>query len=251
MDDAAPRIPGSPERAGDGGHGDPSNDPEVPLGAFAHELRNALGPLRTAAHLLRANVRDDAQAQWALDLIDRQVHSIAVSIDELADLARVMRGALHLGSDLVDLAEAVESAASACATTLTERRQTLRWTRPADRVAVRGDSARLAQALAAVLCTMSRTAAAGSQISVRLNRARPDVGVIFETSEIAPAEAAGRADAGSGAYSDTRVPSLAASIALNLARGIFALHGGSLNAAGGARFAIRLPLAPASGGTDN
>jgi hypothetical protein len=36
---------------------------------------------------------------------------------------------------------------------LTEKRQTLRWTRPADRMTVLGDSARLVQALAAVLCT--------------------------------------------------------------------------------------------------
>jgi signal transduction histidine kinase len=241
MDDAAPRIAGSQQGAG--GHRNPSNASDVPLAAFAHELRNALGPLRTAAHLLRASVHDDAQAQWALDLIDRQVHSISASIDELADLARVMRGALPLGSDLVNLGEAVDSAASACIKALTERRQTLRWTRPADRMTVLGDSARLVQALAAVLRTMSRIAPASSQISVQLNFDRTEVEtVICGISEIAPVETGGRAD---GAGSDTQAPLMAASIALSLARGIFALHGGSLDASGAASFAVRLPLARA------
>ena len=120
--------------------------PDLVQPAFAHELRNALGPLRTAAHLLRASVRDDAQGQWALDLIDRQVHSISASIDELADLARAMRGSLPLGSDLIDLGETLDSAASACTKALTEKRQTLRWTRPVDRMTVLGDSARLVRA---------------------------------------------------------------------------------------------------------
>ncbi len=251
MDDAAPRIAGSQPGAGDGGHRDPSNTSDVPLAAFAHELRNALGPLRTAAHLLRASVRDDAQGQWALDLIDRQVHSISASIDELADLARVMRGTLQLESDLVDLGEAVDSAASACAKALTEKRQTLTWTRSADRMMVRGDSARLVQALAAVLYTMSRIAAAGSQISVQVDFDRSEAEtLICEISEIGPVEAGGPADAASIADPDTQAPLLAASIALSLARGIFALHGGLLNAAGAARFAVRLPLARASGDPD-
>lgn len=251
MDDAAPRTAGSQLDTGDGGQRDPANAPDVPLAAFAHELRNALGPLRTAAHLLRASVRDDTQGQWALDLINRQVHSISASVDELSDLARVMRGALQLESDLVDLGEAVDGAASACAKALTERRQTLKWMRPADRMTVRGDSARLVQALAAVLCTMSRIAAAGSQISVQLNFDRSDgETLICEISEIERVEARDPADAASTAGPDTQVPLVAASIALSLARGIFALHGGVLNTAGAARFAVRLPHARASGDSD-
>ena len=94
-----------------------------------HEMRNALGPVRTATYLLRASANDDAQAQWALDLIDRQVQAITMSIDELADFARITRGALELQSEPMDFRDVLDSAASACAVTMTEKRQTLGWLR--------------------------------------------------------------------------------------------------------------------------
>jgi signal transduction histidine kinase len=242
MDNDAPRIVGlSPEGPDDRGRGNPSGIPDALLAAFAHEMRNALGPVRTAAYLLRASARDDVQAQWALDLIDRQVRSITTSIDELADVARLKRGTLELGSEAIDLGEVVDSAASACAGALAERRQTLEWTRAADRIAVRGDRARLLQALSVVMRTTSRVAAAGTRIAVQMEEAAAEVTLaIGETPEGEPTQSHATADSAAG--QDASVAH-AGGVGLALAHGILALHGGSLTATGGARFEIRLPLA--------
>ena len=240
MDNDAPRIGGpSPEGSGDRNRGNHPDVSETLLAAFAHELRNALGPVRTAAYLLRASVREDAHAQWALDLIDRQVNSIAASIEELADVVRVKRGTLELESDSVDLGEALDVAASACAAALAERRQTLDWTRPSDQVAIKGDRARLVQALTAVLRTTSRIAVAGSRISVRMDRARSDAEItIAEISDTKPGAARGDADS-----ADAPPLAPAASVGVTLAQWIVALHGGSLTTSSRSRFSIRLPLA--------
>ena len=238
MDNDAPRIVRPSPRGLDGGETGPDVSDTL-FAALAHELRNALGPVRTAAYLLRASVRDDTQAQWALDLIDRQVLSITAAIDELADLARLRRGTLELGSDVVDLREALDMAASACATALAEKRQALDWTRPADRIAVRGDPERLAQALAAVLRATSSGAVAGTRISVQTGCTDAQVGIhIGETPEGEPRATR----AGDNATAPSAATVLAASIGLTLAQGIFGQLGGSLAARVGPRFAIRLPL---------
>ena len=236
MGNDTPRIAGSSAKGPDDrvDREEPPGTSDALLAAFAHELRNALGPVRTAAHLLRASVRDDTHAQWALDLIDRQVHSITDSGDELADVVRINRGTLELATGVVDIIAALDSAASACSTTLAERRQALEWTRTAHRLTVRGDAMRLAQALAAVLGAASRTAVAGSRISVQTDRS--DVEVEIRIREISESDPHGDDDSTLGR-------ALLATTGLALARGIFALHGGSLCAAGRSQFTMRLPLA--------
>jgi signal transduction histidine kinase len=240
MSNDAPRITGSsPAGSDDDGSRNSSAVPDAALTAFAHELRNALGPVRTAAYLLRASTTDDAQARWALDLIDRQVQAITASIDEFADFARLRRGALALVSEPMDLATVLDDAASACAAALADKRQTLEWTRPATRIPVCGDRARLIQALGAVLRATSRAALAGSRIPVRVDRTGTEVAIAIDgPADPAIDAVASRSDPGSGVSVQTF-----AGVGLAFAQGIIALHGGALTAMGRSRFAMRLPLA--------
>lgn len=243
MGNGSPRITGSSED-GSGDHGRRSSPgiPDALLTAFAHEMRNALGPVRTAAYLLRASTSDDAQARWALDLIDRQLQAMTASIDELADLARLGRGALELESEPMDFSEVLDSAASACAAVLAEKRQTLEWTRPATRIPVCGDRVRLIQALSAVLRTTSRAALAGSRIPVHVDRAAAEVATTVGGTSHIPIDAVATRSDGHSAASEASTPT-SASVGLALAQAIVARHGGALIAIGRSRFAIRLPLA--------
>ena len=206
-------------------------------------MRNTLGPVRTAAHLLRAGASDDAQAQWALDLIDRQVQAITALIDELADYSRLTRGALELQSQSIDFRDVIDGAASACAVTLNERRQTVQWTRPAARIPVRGDRARLTQAVSAVLRSTSGAAATGSRIPVRVDPSAGEVVTeIGESAAAAPPDlTAAHSVAPSAAREDASAP--LPKLGLSLAEAIVARHGGALIALDPSRFVIRLPLA--------
>jgi signal transduction histidine kinase len=238
MGNGSPQDAGSsPQRANEGGR-DGAGVPDALLAAFAHEMRNALGPVRTATYLLRASTTD-AQAQWALDLIDRQVQAITASIDELADLARFARGPLELDSQPMAFGDVLDGAASACATALSERRQTLEWSRPATAVAVHGDPQRLTQALSAVLRATSRAAQAGSPIRIAVERDATAVTTAIGGTAEAPIELTSQPEDDLG---QSRVqPS--ANVGLTLAQEILARHGGSLTATGRSRFAIRLPVA--------
>ena len=44
--------------------------------ALVHDLRNAVGPIRNAVHLLRFRCRDDPNLGQITDIIDRQVSAI-------------------------------------------------------------------------------------------------------------------------------------------------------------------------------
>jgi nitrogen-specific signal transduction histidine kinase len=229
--------------------------PEIPLAAltaFAHEMRNALGPVRTATYLLRASTGSDAQALWALDLIDRQAMAMATAIDALTDLVRLARGTLQFAWEAVDLGEALEAAAAACAMELAEKRQSLVWNRPAVPVALSTDRVRLIQSFAALMQAASNAAPAASRIVVALGarerEANIAIGSALDATNAAPSAAdgdpgsglsAGDGDAGS-AYSAGK---LAANVSLALAQRLIERLGGATSATGPARFEVRLPLA--------
>ena len=238
------RITGSsPDGAADNGGQRAPTAADAPLVAFAHEMRNILGPVRTAAHLLRAGANDDAQAQWALDLIDRQVQAMTALIDELADYSRLARGALELQCHSMDFRDVLDGAASACAVTLNEKRQALEWTRPAAETPVRGDRARLMQAVSAVLRSASGATATGSRISIRVDLLAGEVVTTVGEPPAPPPTGftAANSDARSAARAETSAP--LPKLGLSLAQAIVARHGGALVALDPSRFVIRLPLA--------
>jgi signal transduction histidine kinase len=80
------------------------------LAMLAHELRNPLAPIMTAAELLsRRNVDDDA-AQRAANVVRRQATQLTRIVDDLLDVSRISMGHVELKreplllSDVIDLA---------------------------------------------------------------------------------------------------------------------------------------------------
>jgi len=211
------------------------------LTAFAHEMRNVLGPVRTAAYLLRAGVGEGTQAQWALDLIDRQVQAITALIDELADYSKLARGALEVECQSIDFRDVLDGAVSACNVTLNERRQALEWARPDAAIPVRGDRARLIHAVGAALRSTSGAAAAASAIFLRVDLSATEVVTAIGEAAVPPApDTAARTDPRSPAH-DNFVP--LPKVGVSLAQAIVERHGGAMVALDPSRFVVRLPLA--------
>jgi signal transduction histidine kinase/ActR/RegA family two-component response regulator len=79
------------------------------LAMLSHELRNPLGALAAAAHLLRLLAPKDETAIRATDIVGRQVQHMTRLVEDLLDVSRVTRGKISLSREPLELSRAVES----------------------------------------------------------------------------------------------------------------------------------------------
>src|SRR5262249_38279022 len=77
------------------------------LAMLAHELRNPLAPIRNALYLLQTAAGDAASGAQALAIMERQVECLVRLVDDLLDVARIMRGKVELRKEPIDLAAVV------------------------------------------------------------------------------------------------------------------------------------------------
>ena len=80
------------------------------LAMLSHELRNPLGAITTATHLLEAVPLTDGRAVKARDVLLRQSSHLARIVDDLLDVAQVTTGRVTLHRSAEDLRELVEQA---------------------------------------------------------------------------------------------------------------------------------------------
>jgi signal transduction histidine kinase/CheY-like chemotaxis protein len=218
------------------------------LAVLAHELRNPLAALSSAAEVLRS-AHLSAPAAAALDVVGRQARTLARLVDDLLDLSRITRGALDLRRTPVELAPIVEHALETAGPLLQSRRHQVGYERPADRLVVDGDAVRIEQIVLNLLSNAARYTPEGGHVRVSIERSGEyaEVGVgddgvgieadklehIFEMFAQARTEE-GRAAGGLG-------------IGLTISRHLAAMHGGSLRASspgpgGGSEFVLTLPV---------
>src|SRR5207247_2334907 len=75
------------------------------LAMLGHELRNPLGAISSAAHVLSRTAGSNNASARASDVIGRQVQHLARIVDDLLDVSRVVAGKVVLRLQPVDLAE--------------------------------------------------------------------------------------------------------------------------------------------------
>ena len=79
---------------------------------LAHELRNPLAPIASAAALMQMKKLDDSGVRRTSEIIARQVRHMTSLVDDLLDVSRVTRGLIELDDANLDardiIAEAVE-----------------------------------------------------------------------------------------------------------------------------------------------
>lgn len=133
-----------------------------------HALRSPLSPIRTAAQLLR-NPRIDAdQREGLLEIVERQIRELMSRIDELSDLVRVKREAIHADPRPCDLSMLLDIVRGRVATRFEEEhRQLLLPPAPAD-FNVLVDQGQVVQALAQVLVHALRNTPEGGVVECRI-----------------------------------------------------------------------------------
>jgi PAS domain S-box-containing protein len=219
------------------------------LAMLAHELRNPLAPISTAAQILKLPGGDPKRTANATDVIARQVKHMVELVDDLLDVSRVTRGLVELEREPVELASVVQNAIEQ-ARPLIERKGHTLATRLGDaHVTVIGDRKRLVQVVANLLNNAAKYTPDGGEIKVCADiegamiklsvidngigidaALLPEVFELFTQAKRTP----DRAQGGLG-------------LGLALVRSMVGLHGGrvEVSSAGpgrGSRFDVLLPL---------
>ncbi|WBS05270.1 PAS domain-containing protein [Pseudoduganella sp. SL102] len=218
------------------------------LAMLAHELRNPLAPISTAAHLLSLGRLDAASAQRTSEVIVRQVRHMTSLVDDLLDVSRVTRGLVELDLGTVDLPSVLASAIEQVRPLVDARGHALAVDADSALPLVKGDRVRLVQIVTNLLNNAAKytppggsigvsvAAAAGSvTIAVRDNgvgiaaHVLPHVFELFTQAERTP----DRSQGGLG-------------IGLALVQSLVQLHGGTVAASSaglgqGSTFTVTLP----------
>jgi len=125
------------------------------LAMLAHELRNPLAPIRTAAHVLK-QTRDANHVRTASDIVERQVDHITRIVDDLLDVSRVTRGLVTLNRQRIALDEVITTAVEQVRPLIESRQHRLQVTLPDEQVTLYAEAARLVQIVANLLSNSAR-----------------------------------------------------------------------------------------------
>lgn len=139
------------------------------LATLAHELRNPLSPIRSAAALL-ANGGDDniGLRERARDVITRQVDHLAHLVDDLLDVARISQGKIVLRREDINIGPVIAQAVETATPLLQARRHTLDVQLPPVDIWVSGDAVRLAQSVGNLLHNAAKFTPEQGKVTVRV-----------------------------------------------------------------------------------
>ncbi|PZV08964.1 MAG: histidine kinase [Leptolyngbya sp.] len=137
------------------------------LAVLSHELRSPLNPILGWAKLLQTRSFDAAKTAQALATIERNALLQTQLVDDLLDLAKILRGKLHLNPVPVYLAGVVESAIETVKTSAAAKSIALQLQLDAT-IQVAGDSARLQQIVGNLLSNAIKFTPSEGQVAVTL-----------------------------------------------------------------------------------
>ena len=219
------------------------------LAMLAHELRNPLAPISSAAQLLRHARLDERRLQDITDIIIRQVGHITGLVDDLIDVSRVTRGLISTERQPQDMHRIVGDAVEQVRPVIGARRHQLTVDMPPQPAAILGDHKRVVQVLTNLLNNAAKYTPEGGHIHLGMRVAGGEA--VMEVRDdgigIAPEllprvfdlftqgeRSADRAQGGLG-------------VGLAVVRSLAELHGGRVSAASagagqGSTFTLVLPL---------
>lgn len=225
------------------------------LAMLAHELRNPLAPIRSAAELLQRAQLDETRVRKISEIIGRQVDHITSLVDDLLDVSRVTRGLVELEKMPVDMARIVRDAVEQVQPLIESKNHCLELQLSLDALMVMGDEKRLVQVVANLLNNAAKYTRQGGHILVK-TEAR-DAQVLLSVRDdgigIAPELAVRVFDLFAQAERTSDRSGGGLGLGLALVKSIVELHGGSVTCASeglgrGSLFTVSLPKLPLQAG---
>lgn len=219
------------------------------LATLAHELRNPLAPIRYAAKVLNAPRTDSGAREWAANIIERQVQTMALLLDDLLDVSRITRGKITLQKQRVTLVSIIEGALEIARPLIDARQHTLEVSLPPSTVEINVDPLRFTQVVSNLLTNAAKYTDPGGRIELTavLEEASLRIAVKDSGIGLAPESLAGIFDMFSQVKGALARSEGGLGIGLALVKGLTELHGGSVQAKSeglgrGAEFIARVPL---------
>jgi signal transduction histidine kinase len=139
------------------------------LATLAHELRNPLGPMRNALHVLRVRGGTGPAAEQAEGILDRQLTHLGRLVDDLLDVSRAARGLVQLQRQRVDLGKLAQEAADDCRPAADRAGLRLTCEIPPAPVRVDADPTRLTQVLDNLLANAVKFTDPGGEVAVAVS----------------------------------------------------------------------------------
>jgi signal transduction histidine kinase/CheY-like chemotaxis protein len=218
------------------------------LAMLAHELRNPLAPIMTAAQLLKVGRLDPRSVANASEIIVRQASHMTDLVNDLLDVSRVTRGLVTLEKEELDLNVIVSAAVEQVRPLIDARRHSLTLQLSGRSAHVIGDRTRLVQVISNILNNAAKYTAPGGNLtlSVSTEEQRVLVGVRDNGVGIAPDILPYIFDLFTQAERTPDRSQGGLGIGLALVKSLIALHGGTVHASSdglgkGSEFSICLP----------
>jgi CheY-like chemotaxis protein len=216
----------------------------------SHELRTPLNAVLGWARMLASRQLTETRARHAIDTIERNAASLALIIDDLLDMSRIIAGTMNLTSQPVDLIALTQAALDVVRPMAATKHIDLRLSADVSLIdVVNGDPSRLQQVVGNVLTNAIKFTSEGGRVDVSVENVGSHIEVkivdtgrgisadflphVFERFRQAE-KATSRHQGGLG-------------LGLAIVRQLVELHGGTVHAASegegrGATFTIRLPI---------
>ncbi|SNT25377.1 PAS domain S-box-containing protein [Noviherbaspirillum humi] len=154
------------------------------LAMLAHELRNPLAPISTAAQLLKLTQMDQQRLRHTSDIIARQVQHMTELLDDLLDVSRVTRGLVTLDRKPLNVADVVKDALEQVRPLMEARRHVLQVGLPSEPAQVEGDATRLVQVIANVLNNAAKYTPEAGRLRLQLTATPERVNVAVSDNGI-------------------------------------------------------------------
>jgi signal transduction histidine kinase len=138
------------------------------LAMLAHELRNPLAPISSAAQLLRVLFADVPRIKEISAVIGRQVAHMTHLVDDLLDVSRVTRGLVTINKKQVDLGAVLREAVEQIMPVLEARSHRLALDIATQAMPVSGDRTRLVQVAVNLLNNAAKYTPNGGALRVSL-----------------------------------------------------------------------------------
>jgi signal transduction histidine kinase len=218
------------------------------LATLAHELRNPLAPIRTAAQLLDSPHLTQSELQRTRAIVARQVTHMATLLDDLLDVARFTSGDISLRKIDVSLQQVLDAAIETAQPMIIAKNHRLQIDVPTAPLLLHADPMRLSQVISNLLANAAKYTDPEGQITLGCHVEDESVVIFVRDTGIGIApemrgkifdifvqadEARDRAQGGLG-------------IGLTLVKALVELHGGEVDVQSngrerGCQFTVKLP----------
>jgi PAS domain S-box-containing protein len=226
------------------------------LAMLAHELRNPLAPITSAAAILSGHAVDAAMVRRTSAIIARQARHMTGLIDDLLDVSRVTRGRVDLSTTELDMKDVIADAIEQVRPLLEKHQHRLSLQLAPAPAIVLGDRKRLVQVMTNLLSNAAKYTPNGGAIEVLLETGGEGLAITVRDNGIGmtPELIADAFELFSQGKRGLDRSQGGLGIGLALVKSLLLLHGGSIDVESegpdrGSSFRVRLP--PAARGASN